>query len=371
MSANIDIDPVTNRGRNVLAILQAGDKPAEQMIAVGAHIDHLGSGTGSSLAKENEQGQMHVGADDNASGVSCMLEIAQYLAHQKKQGKLSPKRDLLFAAWSGEELGLHGSASFTNDFAKLFPDRVAKAEVATAESKDGSDAASDAHAAIAKMKLYPQIAAYLNMDMVGRLRENLILQGLGSSPYWTDVIERRNAVVKLSLTLQQDCHLPTDATSFFLRGVPILAAFTGSHDEYHTPRDLPQLINFEGAAQVAKLMALIARDLVLADAPPEYQEQAAEPEMRANLTAYLGTVPDYGQTDIQGVKLGAVTKGAPAEKAGVQGGDIIVELAGRKIENIYDYTYAIEALKIGEAVKIKVRRGDKTIELEVTPTSRT
>lgn len=371
MSANIDIDPVTNRGRNVLAILQAGDKPAEQMVAVGAHIDHLGSGTGSSLAKENEQGQMHVGADDNASGVSCMLEVAQYLAHQKKQGKLSPKRDLLFAAWSGEELGLHGSASFTNDFAKLFPDRVAKAEVATAQSKDGSDSASDAHAAIAKMKLYPQIAAYLNMDMVGRLRENLILQGLGSSPYWTDVIERRNAVVKLSLTLQQDCHLPTDATSFFLRGVPILAAFTGSHDEYHTPRDLPQLINFEGASQVAKLMALIARDLVLADAPPDYQEQAAEPEMRANLTAYLGTVPDYGQTDIQGVKLGAVTKGAPAEKAGIQGGDIIVELAGRKIENIYDYTYAIEALKIGEAVKIKVRRGDKTVELEVTPTSRT
>ena len=131
------------------------------------------------------------------------------------------------------------------------------------------------------------------------------------------------------------------------------------------------LINFEGAAQVAKLMALIARDLVLADAPPEYQEQAAEPEMRANLTAYLGTVPDYGQTDIQGVKLGAVTKGAPAEKAGILGGDIIVELAGRKIENIYDYTYAIEALKVGEAVKIKVRRGDKTVELEVSPTSRT
>lgn len=117
-------------------------------------------------------------------------------------------------------------------------------------------------------------------------------------------------------------------------------------------------------------MALIARDLVLSDSPPEYQEQAAQPEMRANLTAYLGTVPDYSQTDVQGVKLSAVTKGAPAEKSGVLAGDIIVELAGRKIENIYDYTYAIEALKIGETVKLKAKRGDKVVELEVTPSSR-
>jgi Peptidase family M28/PDZ domain len=238
------------------------------------------------------------------------------------------------------------------------------------EPRDPAATATTPENSTAEHKLYPQIAAYLNMDMVGRLREKLILQGLGSSPYWTETIERRNAVVKLSLTLQQDCHLPTDATSFFLKGVPILAAFTGSHDEYHTPRDLPQLLNYDGASQVAKLMSLITRDLVLADEAPTYTEQAAEPEMRANLTAYLGTVPDYGQTDIKGVKLGAVTKGAPAETAGVKGGDIIIELAGRKIENIYDYTYAIEALKVGEEVKIRVQRGDKQLEMQVTPSSR-
>jgi Zn-dependent M28 family amino/carboxypeptidase len=277
---------------------------------------------------------------------------------------------MLFAAWSGEELGLHGSAAFVSDFPKLYPERMIAGSI---DSGSGHAEKSEGQAEVvttAAQKLYPQIAAYLNMDMVGRLRENLILQGLGSSPYWTDVIERRNAVVRLPLTLQQDCHLPTDATSFFLRGVPILAAFTGSHDEYHTPRDLPQLLNYEGASQVAKLMALIGRDLVLADAAPEYQEQAAEPEMRANLTAYLGTVPDYGQTDVQGVKLGAVTKGAPAEQAGVKAGDIIIELAGRKIENIYDYTYAIEALKIGETIKLKAKRGENVVELDVTPASR-
>jgi hypothetical protein len=294
-----------------------------------------------------------------------MLEIAQYLSHQKKQGKLAPKRDMLFAAWSGEELGLHGSAAFVNDFPRLFPERMKMAAVSTSENSAQGDST-----ATARQKLYPQIAAYLNMDMVGRLRDNLILQGLGSSPYWTGAIEQRNAVVRLPLTLQQDCHLPTDATSFFLRGIPILAAFTGSHDEYHTPRDLPQLLNYDGASQVAKLMALITRDLALLDTPPEYQEQAAEPEMRANLTAYLGTVPDYGQTDIQGVKLGGVTKGAPAETAGLKAGDIIIELAGRKIENIYDYTYAIEALKIGETIKLKARRGENVVELDVTPASR-
>ncbi|MEO8269608.1 MAG: PDZ domain-containing protein, partial [Aureliella sp.] len=174
----------------------------------------------------------------------------------------------------------------------------------------------------------------------------------------------------LPLVLQNDCHLPTDASTFFMRGVPILSAFTGSHEEYHTPRDVPELINYEGTAQVARLLALIARDLVLADQAPEYQEQQAQPEMRANLTAYLGTIPDYNQTDLKGVKLAGVTKGAPSDIAGMQAGDIIVELAGRKIENIYDYTYAIEALKVGQETSVKIQRGAETLKLGVTPSSR-
>ena len=206
--------------------------------------------------------------------------------------------------------------------------------------------------------------------MVGRLRENLVLQGIGSSPSWKGTIERRNAVVRLPLTLQDDCNLPTDASTFFLQGVPILSAFTGSHSEYHTPRDVPELLNYEGAAKVARLAGLITRELVLADERPTYTDQPAEPEMRANLTAYLGTVPDYAQENVKGVKLGGVTKGAPAALAGMQGGDIIVELAGRKIENIYDYTYAIEALKIGQEVNAKVQRGNNIVELKITPASR-
>ncbi len=363
VSVNIDIEPVNSHGRNVLALLSAGDNLAAttaampEMVVIGAHIDHLGSGGGGgSLAKEEERGGVHRGADDNASGVAGMLEIAQYLGGEITSERSGLKRDILFAAWSGEELGLRGSQAFADDFTELFPDRAQS--IASASATTGPPS------------LYPAICANLNLDMIGRLRENLVLQGIGSSPYWSGAIERRNAVVQLPLVLQNDCHLPTDASTFFLHGVPILSAFTGSHEEYHTPRDVPELVNYDGAAKVARLMALITRDLVLADTRPLYQEQTAEPEMRANLTAYLGTIPDYTQTDVKGVKLSGVTKGAPAEAGGMQSGDIIVELAGRKIENIYDYTYAIEALKVGQPTAAKVQRGKQTVELQITPASR-
>ncbi len=366
IAAHIDIEPITSRGRNVVAWLPAADKPTAEAIVIGAHIDHLGKGQGGgSLARDEEVGGTHRGADDNASGVASVLEIAQYLANEKAAGKLTMKRDILIAAWSGEELGLRGSQAFAEDFPMLYPERmlvVAKGDTKVDEASQG--------AAAKAMTLYPALAGCLNLDMVGRLREQLVLQGIASSPYWNGVIERRNSVVKLPLSLQNDCHLPTDASTFFLKGVPILSAFTGSHSEYHTPRDTPELLNYEGAAQVARLMALVARDLVQTDNAPEFRDQPAEPQMRANLTAYLGTVPDYAKTDVKGVALGGVTKGAPAEKSGMKAGDVIVELAGKKIENIYDYTFAIEALKVGQAIKAKVKRGEETLELEVIPASR-
>ena len=369
VAAEIDVEPVASRGRNVLALLPATKTSSAEMVVIGAHIDHLGNGKGGSLAREDEVGGTHRGADDNASGVASVLEIAQYLANEQAAGKLRMKRDVLIAAWSGEELGLRGSQAFADDFAKLYPERAGGHNHAPDVAGDEVAAAHAAHSASAK--LYPQIAACLNLDMVGRLREQLVLQGLGSSPFWTGSIERRNAVVKLALTLQNDCPLAdrcrarSSCTVF-----RSCRRFTGSHSEYHTPRDVPELLNYEGAAQIARLMALIARDLVQADSAPEYQEQTAQPEMRANLTAYLGTVPDYAKGDIKGVALGGVTKGAPAEKAGMRAGDIIIELAGKKIENIYDYTFAIEALKIGESIKAKVQRGSEVVEMDVIPASR-
>ena len=209
------------------------------------------------------------------------------------------------------------------------------------------------------------------MDMVGRLDKNLVLQGVGSSNMWRSEIERRNAPVGLPIVLQEDSYLPTDANSFYVNGVPILSAFTGSHSEYHTPRDTPDTLNYDGAAKVAHFMGLVARSLARRQDVPDYVARQApeQGQRRASLRAYLGTVPDYAD-EVKGVKLSGATKNGPAEKAGVQGGDVIVELAGKKIENIYDYTYAIEALKIGEEVEIVVQRGDQRVKLKIVPGSR-
>ncbi|MEY4567141.1 MAG: hypothetical protein RLY14_2111, partial [Planctomycetota bacterium] len=333
--------------------------PTSEVIIIGAHIDHLGKGEGgSSLANENEQGGTHRGADDNASGVAGMLEIAQNLADQVRKGELKLKRDILFAAWSGEELGLLGSAYFADEFYTLYPNFKPKPQA------DKADGAPD-------NSLYPSVVAAINLDMVGRLRDNLVLQGIGSSNVWAQEIERRNAVVGLPLTLQNDTFLPTDASTFYLRGVPILSAFTGSHSEYHTPRDVPETLNYEGAAKIARLMGLISRSVCSSETVPEFiRHEAPKEGARARLLAYLGTIPDYAKGDIKGVLLAGVGKNGPAEKGGIRSGDVITKLAGKKIENIYDYTFAIEALKVGEEVEVEIERKGEKLTIKVTPTSR-
>jgi Tol biopolymer transport system component len=358
VSANIDVQPLKKIGRNVIGRLRKSDADGQTALIVGAHIDHLGVGaSGDSLALEEEKNGIHRGADDNASGVAAMLEIAQSLSQQKKASSLNLAHDVLFAAWSGEELGLIGSSYFVEHLP------WAKASV-----KSTGDDVTPAD----EPALYPSIVACLNLDMVGRLRDKLILQGIASSTAWPTEIERRNAVVGLSLTLQNDSYLPTDASSFYMRGVPILSAFTGQHSEYHTPRDTPELLNYEGAAQTARLLGLIARSVAAQETPPPFVQQTA-PEnqgMKANLLASLGTIPDYGQGDIPGVKLAGVKPGGAAAEVGVQAKDIVIELAGKKIENVYDYTYAIDALKVGQETEIVVLRDQQSIRLKIVPKSR-
>ena len=214
------------------------------VIVIGAHIDHLGRGiSGSSLARDKEMGQIHHGADDNASGVAAMLEIAEYLAHQKRLGKLNFKRDVIFAAWSGEELNLYGSKHYVSQLQELIASLTQGHENSGAGASKAitdPDSKPNPHAPSRKGSIYPFITSYINLDMVGRFEQRLILQGLGSSPYWKKAIERRNVVVQLNLKLSDDTNLPTDAREFYAAGVPILAAFTGSHSDYHSPRDTPE-----------------------------------------------------------------------------------------------------------------------------------
>ncbi len=378
LTASIDIVQVKRTGRNVIGRLKAEIKQKQPALLVGAHVDHLGRGGGSSsLAKEDEQDQIHFGADDNASGTAAMLEIAEYFSAMKKKGQLPLKRDVLFVAWSGEELGLYGSSHFVNkmreSMAHAHHSQGATATHGTAANQEKGTARSPkhAHGNHSRSSLNQMIAACLNMDMVGRFDKALVLQGIGSSSIWKREIEKRNIAVGLPITLQNDSYLPTDASSFYINGVPILSAFTGNHSDYHTPRDTPEKLNYEAAARIAKLMGLIARGLAISESNPDYiAQKKPEQQRRANLRAYLGTIPDYVASDVKGLKLSGVGKGGPAEKAGVKGGDVIVELAGKKIENIYDYTYAIEALKIGQKTKIVVMRKGKRITLDIVPGSR-
>lgn len=385
LSATVDITQEKKTGRNVLGRLQVDDTPAHEIVVVGAHIDHLGAGpNANSLAKGDEGGTIHFGADDNASGVAAMLQIAESMATARDAGKLDGKRDVVFAAWSGEELGLLGSSHYVKELETMFSQHAAAlSPPGGKENKEGdADEKKKQEAKDEKNKdeqsgpntggLHLYIAACLNMDMVGRMQEKLVLQGVGSSTQWQKMIERVNVATGLPITIQEDSYLPTDASVFFLHGVPILSAFTGNHSEYHTPRDTPEKLNYEGISQVARLMNLVCRQLISQKKSPDFvmQERPSDGQRRANLRAYLGSIPDYAESDTKGVLLSGVAKNGPASKAGVKGGDIIVELAGKKIENIYDYTYAIEALKIGQETEIVVQRKEKLIRMKVTPGSR-
>jgi len=347
VAATIDLKQERRTGRNVLGALKA-PAPNAPFLLIGAHIDHLGREYGgNSRATEEEKGLIHHGADDNASGTAGVLEIAQWLASEKAAGRLVPKRDIVVALWSGEETGLLGSTHYVKSLAK---------------STKGEEGA----------KLDGVIAACLNMDMIGRLDKTLVLQGLGSSDWWKPQIEKRNVPVGLPLTLQSDCYAPTDTTSFYPRGVPILNAFTGHHEDYHRPSDTADKFKSHGAAKVTKLMGLLARDLAITDATPVWKEfkTSEQQGQRAAMRAYLGTVPDYSQGDEPGVKLSGVSPVGPAAKAGVRGGDIIIGLGGKEILNIYDYTAILGELKVNTETEITVKRGSEKLTLKIIPTSR-
>ncbi len=350
LSAHISIEQEKKQGRNVLGVLPAGSEPNGHVapLIVCAHVDHLGrGGSSNSRAKDEEVKKIHHGADDNASGVAGVMEIAQWLADQKKQGKLTLKRDIIFAAWSGEELGLLGSNHFVEDFARMIK--------------------NDPNA-----KLTGMFAACLNMDMIGRFNKTVVLQGVGSSSWWPKEIEKRNAVTGLPITTQNDAHLPTDSTTFYLRGIPALNAFTGAHADYHMPSDTADKIDYGKAAQIAQFMGLVARSIATNDAAPDYiaMEAPKNQGTRTGLRVYLGTIPDYAQGDIKGVKLSGVSPIGPAAKAGVKAGDIILKLGTKDIQNIYDYTYVMGDLKIGVETVVVVERDGKPVKLKIVPGSR-
>jgi hypothetical protein len=323
-------------GHNIVAYLPATSPTtgvARPWVAIGAHYDHLGHGnSGNSLARKEEAGQVHLGADDNASGTSAVLAVAEALSKQPR------RRNLLLNFWSGEELGLLGSAAFA------------------------------AHPPVA----LDQLSAYLNFDMVGRMQNNrLAVQALGSSPAWSRMLEQVNVRAGFDLQLQPDPYQPTDVATFNQAGVPSLNFFTGSHVDYHRPTDTADKIDYEDLDRIVTFAADIVRRLDGLDQPPAFTkfDQPTEAGSRAGVRVFTGTIPDY-TSEVKGLLLGGVVGGGPAEQAGLTKGDVIVEIAGQSIANIYDYTYALELLKIGQPVKVAYLRAGKRVETQLTPAAR-
>jgi hypothetical protein len=303
-----------------------------EAVVVGAHYDHLGLGATGSLDPKPE-GKIHHGADDNASGTAALLALARAIAPRRSE----LARSVYFVAFGAEELGTLGSSHFV------------KAPPIPLE----------------------RIAAMVNMDMVGRLREDALeVHGVGTSPVWKALLEEANRAAGLKLKTVDGGYGPSDHNPFYAAGRPVLFAFTGSHSDYHKPSDTAEKVDAAGIARVVGLIEPVVLGLARsAEAVPFVRVAAEEPPPSASasrgLRAWVGAVPDYSE-QAPGVRFSGVQPGSPAERAGIQAGDLLVRFADKEIRNIYDYTYALSPLKPGERVSALVRRGDVEVPLEIT-----
>ena len=319
-------------GYNVIGYLPptAAEALDEPYVLLGAHYDHLGRGRGGdSLARGDEAGQIHNGADDNASGVAVVLSVGAAVAAAERG------RGVILAFWSGEELGLLGSADF-----------VAQAPVPM-----------------------DRVSAYLNFDMVGRLEDDpLNLQAVGSSSIWTDLAEELNKAVGLDLTFVSDPYLPTDVGSLNAAEVPSLNFFTGSHEDYHRPTDDADTLDYEGLDRIVDLATAVTSNLANRPDAPDFirVERVQQRGGGATMRIFTGTIPDYTQ-EVEGLSLSGVIGGGPAEAAGLQGGDVIVGLAGQAVTNIYDYMYALDLLKVGEPSEVVFMRDGARMTTALIP----
>lgn len=338
LSGTVDIQASYADGANVAGVLPGRGKLANEVVVVGAHYDHLGYGGKGSL-KPNDQA-IHNGADDNASGTAAVLVAARRATELLRDVK--DRRTVMFVLFSAEEVGLGGSSFF-----------VGKPPVPI-----------------------EKVVAMINLDMVGALREDkLIALGSDSAPEWKPLLEKTGAEVALHVLASGDGYGPSDQMSFYGRHVPVIHFFTGTHDRYHTPEDDADGINFAGAAKVAELTARTAAAIARGGVTPKYVSAKSAPAMEGDSRgygAYLGSVPDYSSMESEsgGVKIADARPGSPADKAGLEGGDVIVEMGGTRIENLYDMTYALQDHKPGETIDIVVLRNGQRVTLRATLGSR-
>jgi hypothetical protein len=328
VASSFDGYPHTVTGRNVIGFLDNG---SQKTIVIGAHYDHLGKGYQSGSLSPDSKNEIHNGADDNASGTTGLIELARYFAGNN----LTEKHNLLFMAFSGEELGLLGSKYFTAS--PTIP--------------------------------LTSVAAMINMDMIGRLDEakGIIISGWGTSPVWGKIIPPLAAKGKMRYTVDSSGVGASDHTSFYLKNIPVVQFFTGSHGDYHKTTDDIDKINFEGEAKILKLIAGVLGGIDNETTAPQFVTAGNTHAGRttSNFKVTLGVMPDYSYQG-KGLKVDGVTKSRPAEVAGIQAGDIIVKLAGKDISTIYDYMEILGKYEKGQSVEAEFLRNSEKKTAKVT-----
>ena len=324
-----DVVRVDVPAHNVIGVIEGSDPVLKnESIIIGAHYDHLGRGGEGSLAPR--PGEIHHGADDNASGTAGVLELARIFSAQRS--KL--KRTLVFIAFSGEEEGLLGSNYYVNH--PLVP--------------------------------LDKTVAMINMDMIGRMKDNkLVIGGVGTAKEWRPLLTTPND--GFELTMNDDGYGPSDHSQFYGKQIPVLFFWTGTHNDYHKPSDTSDKINYNDEARILKMVARIVTDIDTADQRLTYTTAKADPPRGGGFRVYLGTIPNYADSN-DGLLIDGVRDDSPAAKAGLKAGDKIVKIANRDVKNVYDYTYALGEMKAGQEYVVEVLRGGERLILKITPQAR-
>lgn len=336
VNANLDVERVVKTVHNVAGYLPG---TSGEYVVIGAHYDHLGLGEQYSLAP-SLVGTVHPGADDNASGTAGVIELARWFSKQPEQ-----KRGILFLTFAGEELGLLGSSYYVNH--PLLP--------------------------------LDRDVAMINMDMIGRVRDGkLFVGGVGTGSTLRKYVEQAAPKYPLHIDYSEAGYGSSDHTSFTTKQVPVLFFFSGLHADYHKPSDTWDKIDAPDAAKVLDLVADVGEELLEAPGRPQFA-RVKEPEHAGEMAGSgaghagygpdFGSIPDFGE-EVKGVKFADIREGSPAAKAGLKAGDVLVEFDGKKIENLYDFTYALRAKKPGDEVLVRVMRGSEPVEVKVLLTKR-
>lgn len=326
-SLRSDVERVVHETANIGGLL-VGNGTSSSMVVVGAHHDHLGMGTSSSLAPGEVA--VHNGADDNASGVAGVLELCGALAALPDAQR---PYDVLCLTFGAEEMGLLGSRHFVESLDDV--------------RRDG-------------------IVAMVNFDMIGRLRDNqVVVAGVGTAPQWETLLSAQDTT--LTVTTKVDGQGPSDHAAFYDEGIPVLHFFTGAHEDYHKPSDDTDKLDYDGMAAITNLALAVVDDVVHEQVEFEFKKTKVKaPAGRRAFKVSLGTIPDYA-ADVDGLKLSGVREGGPAAQAGLQKGDVIKKMGEREIHSIDDYMAAFGELVPNEAITVVIERDGALMDLQLTP----